>query len=110
MRTIEEITAEIAKAKRMNSCGKDYKRFIESSYYKGLLEELELATSAAEFHDSVKATDVSAVSNAHEARCLALRLLEEGLGHLDLTPEQLKVEFDKALFTIHFKTTGRKVA
>lgn len=110
MRTIEEITAEINQAKRMNSCGLHYKEFVNSSYYKGLLEELDVATSVAELHDSIKATDVSAVGNPHEARCLALRLLETGLGHLDLTPAQLKAVFDKALFTINFKTTGRNVA
>jgi hypothetical protein len=91
MRTIEEITAEITMAKRMNSCGKDYKRFIESSYYKGLLEELEVATSAAESNDSAKATDVSAVSNTHEARVIKLLKRIEALELPELSTEDMSL-------------------
>lgn len=45
MRTTREINADITKAKLQNSCGLDYKGFVSSSYFKGLLEELELATA-----------------------------------------------------------------
>lgn len=41
MRTPTEIRAEIAKAKAMNSCGLDYKKFMSSDYMKALEAELQ---------------------------------------------------------------------
>lgn len=43
MRTTAEITTEISRAKAMASCGKDYKRFLESPYMLELQRELAAA-------------------------------------------------------------------
>lgn len=41
MRTPDEIRAEIAKAKAMNSCGLDYKKLMSSDYMRALEAELQ---------------------------------------------------------------------
>ena len=41
MRTPAEIKTEIAKAKAMNSCGLDYKKFMSSDYMRALEAELQ---------------------------------------------------------------------
>lgn len=55
MRTISEITTEINQAKAMASCGKDYKRFIESSYMLELQRELAAAKQGEIDHAYVAA-------------------------------------------------------
>jgi len=67
MRTIEEITAEITKAKAMASCGKDYKRFIESSY----MLELQRELAAAKQHEIDQAYVAACVAAADEAAAKA---------------------------------------
>lgn len=67
MRTIHEITAEINRAKAMASCGKDYKRFIESSY----MLELQRELAAAHQHEIDQAYVAACVAAADEAAAKA---------------------------------------
>ena len=67
MRTIEEITAEINRAKAMASCGKDYKRFLESHY----MQELRRELAAAQQQEIDRAYVAACVEAADEAAAKA---------------------------------------